>query len=263
MTLRITKWAWIALLLGVVGIVICYTSTLTGRFKECVPAKEGAPLWIAVDLAPGNFQIGENGEITQTQVELVKELLPTDSIVWIPCAHREEAIQLVQKGEANIYACLYPLTATEIPAGLVPTKEVYISKFALIFRADTVDWKSEFYNGDTIRVHIPSSSPSLKLVLKHIQELSLPQLTIVEEPQCSATDLAVRVASGEINYTVADAELAHALCQRLPALAYDDAIAQDMYHAWLLNKKDSVLLKRINNRIQQLPAPLPVPAHKK
>ena len=246
-------WSWVFSL-----VVILIATWLVRRCgedhhrseSETTSRAEG-PLTVAVLLAPGNFEIDSLGNFGGIQHDLMEKLLPEVQVKWQPFTSQEEALKSLQDHAVDLYASSYPISSVGLPRNTLATKAIYTSGFALVHRRDSVDWLTIFHDGSP-EVYIPEGYPSLKQTLEHLKELSFPLMKVIEVPDATPVSLVIDVASGNRDFTVCDRKLATAISQSVENVVFDEDIAMDMFQVWLIDEKDTLLLSRINARIDSL-----------
>lgn len=166
----------------------------------------------------------------------------------------DQNIEGIKQGKYDILAQNIPITS-ELRSSLGFTEPVVQNRQVLIQR------KKE-YNNDTepIRSHLELAKKTLYVpfnspVILRIRNLSHEigdTIFIKEDPLYSAEQLAMQVASGDINYAVSDEKTAIRVAEAMPEIDYFTLIGFTHLEAWAINKKNLILLDSLNNWINRI-----------
>lgn len=103
-----------------------------------------------------------------------------------------------------------------------------------------------------VTIDVSKASPAI-LRLKNLSREIGDTIFIREDSLYEVPQLIMKVASGEINYTVSDASTARLLAQKLPAIDIETDIGFTHLEAWAVRRNTPALLDSLNswlNRIQ-------------
>ncbi len=92
---------------------------------------------------------------------------------------------------------------------------------------------------------IPENSPNI-LRIKNLAEEIADTIYITEEKGCNSEQLIRKVANGEINFTVADKEIAIKNRKNLPQIDVETEISFSQFQAWAIRKDSPVLKDSLN-----------------
>lgn len=150
-------------------------------------------------------------------------------------------------------------TTNQIKDSLSLTKPVSQNKLVLVQR------KAKFNNNKIpIRSHlelarctiyVASHSPAILRINNLASEIG-DSIYHIEDPLYNNEQLAMKVASGEINYSIIDSKTAKRMESELPEIDCRTEIGFTHFEAWVLRKDSPVLLDSVNiwiDRIKQQP----------
>ena len=147
-----------------------------------------------------------------------------------------------------------PVTS-ELRGTLVFTEPVAQNRQVLIQR------KQEFNEGvEPLRSHlalakktlyVPLNSPAILRIRNLSHEIG-DTIYIKEDPTYGAEQLAMLVASKDIDYAVCDEKSAEKVAQSLPEIDYSTLIGFTHIEAWAVSEKSPVLLDSLNTWIKQI-----------
>ncbi|MDN4754785.1 hypothetical protein QYZ87_09690 [Porphyromonadaceae bacterium W3.11] len=203
---------------------------------------------VGVDLFPHEFGIDSIGLIRGNQMQLMTILLPDDSLEWVPFNTRGEAIQALRNREIQIYATSLPYSARNNYPGITATEWLYHSRFSLLYHSENNDWESKFTGNEEVIVTISEEDKVAKIMLENLSELSYPAIKIDERNE-SPLQLGILLVKGDIDYLVCNSKLATSIAEMDSTLHLSKNITIDTQQVWLVNEKDTLLLKRLNKRI--------------
>lgn len=154
----------------------------------------------------------------------------------------------LRNGKYDVVATDIPITS-ELRDSLGFTKPILFDKLVLVQR------KKQYNAGkEPIRSHldlakktlyIPDNSPAI-LRIKNLSHEIGDTIYYVQDPLYGTEQLAMMVASGEIDYTVCDEKNIFALSQSLPEIDFATYIGFTHLEAWAVRPNAPVLLDSLN-----------------
>ncbi len=165
-----------------------------------------------------------------------------------------ESIRGLEEFKYDIIARNIPVTS-QTKEMIAFTKPVSRSKQVLVQRA------AKYNNGiEPIRnqielakkmLYIPENSPNI-LRIKNLAEEIADTIYINEEAGCNPEQLIHMVANGEIDFTVADEEIAIKNRKNLPQIDVKTEISFSQFQAWAIRKDSPVLLDSLNHWLKKV-----------
>lgn len=168
-------------------------------------------------------------------------------------------IDALTSNECDIIIANIPIT-NQIKDSLNLTKPITQNKLVLVQR------KAKFNNDKApIRSHlelakctiyVASHSPAIVRLNNLAAEIG-DSIYHIEDPLYSNEQLAMKVASGEIDYSIIDDKTANRIIQELPEIDCETEIGFTHFEAWVLRKDSPILLDSVNtwiDRIKQEPS---------
>lgn len=160
----------------------------------------------------------------------------------------EKAITGLQEGKYDVIARSLPITS-ELRASLGFTEPIVQNKQVLVQR------KTEYNDGvEPIRshldlagktLHVAKNSPAILRIHNLSREIG-DTIYIEEDDAYEAEQLAIMVASMEIDYAVCDEQIAKSLAQSLPEIDYTTLIGFTHLEAWAVRQNSPALLDSLN-----------------
>lgn len=168
-------------------------------------------------------------------------------------ASLEKAIAGLEAGQYDVIARNIPITS-DLRASLNFTDPIVQNKQVLIQR------KKEYNDGkEPIRSHldlanktlyVAKNSPAI-LRIKNLSHEIGDTIYIREDDAYEAEQLAMMVASMEIDYAVCDEQIAGQLAKSMPEIDYSTLIGFTHLEAWAVRKNSLVLLDSLNSWIDR------------
>ncbi|MDO5036309.1 MAG: hypothetical protein Q4D93_05040 [Porphyromonas sp.] len=235
-------------------LVLTLIFWLLPHCNSCNRAKKSVPsetLQVGVDLLPGSFGIDSAGLVTGRQKELIDQLLPEDSITWVPFTDRKEALKALQQGEIALYATSYPYAQSQSLSKAIPTDWIYSETFSLLLSKENEErWETQFHDIDhPVPVYASSGEPAVSVVLKNLRELSYPAIQ-VEVTELSPTQLCIKLVNGEYDYVMTNKELAHAVATADSTIVAIDGLTFETRQVWLVNEEHQELKDKIDEALR-------------
>ena len=100
-------------------------------------------------------------------------------------------------------------------------------------------------------LYVPLNSPAILRIRNLSHEIG-DTIYIKEDPTYGAEQLAMLVASKDIDYAVCDEKSAEKVAQSLPEIDYSTLIGFTHIEAWAVSEKSPVLLDSLNTWIKQI-----------
>lgn len=186
-------------------------------------------------------------------IQLLKSYIPLKIEVSLE-SNLEKSIDGIQKGKYDILALNIPVTS-ELRESLRFTEPIAQNRQVLIQR------KRE-YNDDIepLRSHlglakktlyVPANSPAILRIRNLSHEIG-DTIYIKEDATYGTEQLAMLVASKEIDYAVCDEKAAAVVAKSMPEIDYSTLIGFTHFEAWAVSEKSPVLLDSLNIWIRQI-----------
>lgn len=163
-------------------------------------------------------------------------------------------IDALTSNECDIIIANIPIT-NQIKDSLNLTKPITRNKLVLVQR------KAKFNNNKApIRSHlelakctiyVASHSPAIVRINNLAAEIG-DSIYHIQDPLYSNEQLAMKVASGEIDYSIIDDKTANRILKELPEIDCDTEIGFTHFEAWVLRKDSPVLLDSVNAWIDRI-----------
>jgi membrane-bound lytic murein transglycosylase MltF len=225
--------------------------------RDYAEIREEGILRIMTEYSPSGYYI--SGDTTEGfQYELCRAIAAISGLEVQ--MHLEmsltESFRALDNKECDIIAQNIPVTS-EIKEHYLFTEPIVLNKQVLVQRtAHANGGLAPLRNhlhlaGKTI--HTPRNSPAL-LRLKHLELEMGDSIHVVEDETCSAEQLIIKVARGEIDYAVCDRQIALTLENMLPEIDLNTDISFTQQQAWALRKDSPALADSLNqwlNRIRE------------
>lgn len=237
-----------------VFVVLCLNFCWRYYGNQSMQKKEPQLLYkqieVLVDYTPDNFRVENDSAVTGWQTELISILFPDMRIIWRPMENRKKAIEILQKGEADLYATSFPLSdADNYGVNLLHSIPLYTSSYVLVCKKEA-NWSDDFTKSREQPVHTSSFLPSSGALLEYLHALSYPSV-IRQSLPLSEMDLVLRVKKGEIKYALVNDRLAKEVVRQYPSLKMVSELSFSVPQIWLLPEKNIVLRDTLNQRINR------------
>ncbi|MBK5721606.1 transporter substrate-binding domain-containing protein [Dysgonomonas sp. Marseille-P4677] len=197
----------------------------------------------------GDTLAGFNYEL----IELLKTCTPLKIEVFLESS-LDNSIEALSKGKYDVLARNIPITS-ELRSTLSFTDPITQNRQVLIQR------RKEFNDGiKPIKSHldlakktlyVPLNSPAILRIRNLSHEIG-DTIFIKEDESYSAEQLAILVASKEIDYAVCDEKIASSIAKSLPEIDYSTLIGFTHIEAWAISEKSPVLLDSLNMWIRRM-----------
>lgn len=170
---------------------------------------------------------------------------------FYPIIDLNEALYKLEKGDFDILASL-PIDNKQKEI-FAYTDYIYLDRQMLVQLRDNDGLQSVNsaldLAGDTL--HIEADSP-IEFRIRNLSREIGDTIHIVPHRDLSGEYLFLKVASGDIRYAVVNEKIAIPLQKKYPNVSIDTPISFTQFQAWLVNKKDSTLLRNLNIWIDSL-----------
>jgi len=174
----------------------------------------------------------------------------------------KEMIEKLKNGEGDLIAMNLTVTKErkkilDFTEALNKTRQVLVQRKPKNWRKLTKDKIDKILIRDPIdlegkTVYVRHSSAYLTR-LKNLSDEIGSDINIIEaDDSLSTEDLILKVSKGEIDYTVSDENIASLNQSYLPNIDIETKISFSQKIAWAVNKGDSLLLKKLNEWIEEL-----------
>ena len=167
-------------------------------------------------------------------------------------------IFLENKLEENIEGLLsqrYDIIARNIPVNIDLRNKVAFTQPVLLNKQVLVQRKAEHNNGiEPIRqhlelakktIHVPANSPVI-LRLDNLSHEIGDTIFIIQDPSYETEQLIMKVAGGDIDFTVCDEKIATQMEKRLPEIDIKTDIGFTQFDSWAVRKDSPILLDSLN-----------------
>jgi membrane-bound lytic murein transglycosylase MltF len=167
-------------------------------------------------------------------------------------------IFLENKLEENIEGLLsqrYDIIARNIPVNIDLRNKVAFTQPVLLNKQVLVQRKAEYNNGiEPIRqhlelakktIHVPANSPVI-LRLDNLSHEIGDTIFIIQDPSYETEQLIMKVAGGDIDFTVCDEKIATQMEKRLPEIDIKTDIGFTQFDSWAVRKDSPILLDSLN-----------------
>jgi membrane-bound lytic murein transglycosylase MltF len=167
-------------------------------------------------------------------------------------------IFLENKLEENIEGLLsqrYDIIARNIPVNIDLRNKVAFTQPVLLNKEVLVQRKAEYNNGiEPIRqhlelakktIHVPANSPVI-LRLDNLSHEIGDTIFIIQDPSYETEQLIMKVAGGDIDFTVCDEKIATQMEKRLPEIDIKTDIGFTQFDSWAVRKDSPILLDSLN-----------------
>lgn len=163
----------------------------------------------------------------------------------------KESLERLHRGACDIIAQDIPLTAVTDTVRYRFLRPMHLGRLYLVQRrSDTALIRRQIdLSGRTVT--IPEGSPA-RLFVKHLSEEIGDSIYIQTDPTYSAEQLAMMVASGDIDLTVCNQHEAKKLAQLLPALDCSIPLSFELRQAWLVRRSATSLQDSLNSWFDRL-----------
>jgi membrane-bound lytic murein transglycosylase F len=173
----------------------------------------------------------------------------------------EEAFNMLNTGEGDVIA--FPLTINRERREYVAFTEPHFSTSQVLVQRKPADWNANPYEAEKKMVRNPSDligkevyvmrESSFKMRLENLSQEMGGEIHIHEDSAASETEsLIQKVATGEIDYTVADQMLAMVNATYYPELDVKTLISLPQQIAWSVRKNSPALLDAMNSWMKRL-----------
>ncbi|MDR1882355.1 MAG: transporter substrate-binding domain-containing protein [Prevotella sp.] len=236
-------------------IVSVFVFRKNGRPRDFARIRDDGVLHIVTDYnSVGYFVSGDTiSGFVHDLVQLLESRVPVRIEISLE-ASLDKSIQGLKQGKYDIMARNIPVTS-ELRETLFFTEPVALNRQALIQR------KKEF-NGDIepLRshldlakktLHVSASSPAILRIRNLSHEIG-DTIYIKEDPTYGAEQLAMLVASKDMDYAVCDEKSAERIAGSLPEIDYYTLIGFTHIEAWAVSRKSPVLLDSLNVWIREV-----------
>lgn len=251
------KKAWVFVLVAIILIIAGYFILINkkGAPRDFSQIEKSGVLHIVTDYnsvgyyVSGDSIAGFNHEL----IELLRTLTPLEIEVFLESS-LDISIEGLETGKYDVLARNIPVTS-ELRGTLSFTEPIAQNRQVLIQR------KKEFNDGvEPIKSHldlakktlyVPLNSPAI-LRIKNLSYEIGDTIFIKEDESYNTEQLAMLVASKDIDYAVCDEKAAIAIAKSLPEIDYSTLIGFTHIEAWAVSEKSPVLLDSLNTWIKQI-----------
>lgn len=186
-------------------------------------------------------------------IQLLKSHIPLKIEILLE-SNLDKSIEGIRNGKYDILARNIPVTS-ELREALRFTEPVAQNRQVLIQR------KKEYNDGiEPLRSHlnlaektlyVPANSPAILRIRNLSHEIG-DTIYVKEDELYGAEQLAMLVASKDIDYAVCDEKVAAKVAASLPEIDYKTLIGFTHFEAWAVSEKSPVLLDSLNIWIKEI-----------
>lgn len=239
----------------VVIIWIVFLKKEEEQIKDYYEIEKSGTLHIVTDYnSVGYFVSGDTiAGFNHDLIQLIETYTPIKIEVVLESS-LEKSIEGLKKGKYDVVARNIPVT-TLLRDSLKFTEAIVQNRQVLIQRK-----KSFNDNTEPIRSHLDLAKKTIYISAKSPAKLRLQNLSheigdtiyIKEDQVYGSEQLAMLVASKEIDYAVCDEKTAENVAKGLPEIDYATFIGFTHLEAWAVREQSPVLLDSLNSWIQRL-----------
>ncbi|WP_029904000.1 transporter substrate-binding domain-containing protein [Prevotella sp. 10(H)] len=239
----------------VLAVISLFLFSDNGKPKDFEEIKNVGVLRIVTDYnSVGYFVSGDTiAGFNYDLIQLLKQYIPLKIEIKLESG-LDKSIEGLKYGKYDVMARNIPITS-ELRGSLIFTEPVAQNRQVLVQR------KKEYNDGvEPLRSHLALAKKTLYVAADSPAILRIRNLSheigdtiyIKEDPLYSAEQLAMQVASGEIDYAVCDEKRAAKVAESLPEIDYSTLIGFTHIEAWVVSEKSPVLLDSLNQWIRQV-----------
>ncbi|MDR1707947.1 MAG: transporter substrate-binding domain-containing protein [Prevotella sp.] len=225
------------------------------QIKDYPQIEKSGTLHIVTDYnSIGYFVSGDTiAGFNHDLIQLIETYIPIKIEVSLESS-LEKSIEDLKKGKYDVLARNIPVT-TLLRDSLKFTEAIVQNRQVLIQRK-----KSFNDNTEPIRSHLDLAKKTIYISAKSPAKLRLQNLSheigdtiyIKEDQVYGSEQLAILVASKEIDYAVCDEKTAENIAKGLPEIDYATFIGFTHLEAWAVREQSPILLDSLNTWIQRL-----------
>lgn len=251
-------YAIVIILLAICGIVSYFSSRNENPVKRDFfqIEKEGV-LRIVTDYSSSGYYVSQDtvAGFNNDLIRLLQQYTPIHIEVSAE-GQIDKLMSGLRNGKYDVVATDIPITS-ELRDSLGFTKPILFDKLVLVQR------KQQYNDGkEPIRSHldlakktlyIPENSPAILRIRNLSHEIG-DTIYYIEDPLYGTEQLAMMVATGEIDYTVCDEKNIFTLSQSLPEIDFATYIGFTHIEAWAVRPNAPLLLDSLNcwlEKVQQ------------
>lgn len=258
---KVKLYLYIILLVGVVALMFALRNCNTEKPTETYPPlphdyaniKELGTLRIVTDYNTVGYHV-KGDTIMGLQYELIKAL---EKAWQIPVEiYLENSLDASLKG---LLKNKYDIVARNITATAV-MKDTFAFTTPISYAKDVLVQRKAIFNDSLppIRqqlnlagkiIHLHTNSPSILRIRNLADEIG-DTIFIEQHDRYESEQLAMMVASGDIDFTVCDKTEAKYLAKKMPELDVETEISFTQFDAWALRKSSPVLLDSLNHWLE-------------
>lgn len=245
----------ILILFCIVGLLYFFIRVQDGSPKDFVQIEEGGTLRIVTDynsvgyFVSGDTIAGFNYDLIQllaSRIPLKIEILLESSL--------EKSIDGLNKGKYDVMARNIPVTS-ELRASLRFTEPVAQNRQVLVQRKreynDSIEPIRSHLDLAKKTLYVSANSPAILRIRNLSHEIG-DTIYVKEDVMYGPEQLAMLVASKEIDYAVCDEKTAASVAGSLPEIDYATFIGFTHFEAWAVSDKSPVLLDSLDVWIKQV-----------
>lgn len=188
-------------------------------------------------------------------IQLLKSHIPFKIEILLESS-LDKSIEGIQTGKYDVLARNIPVTS-ELRETLSFTEPVTQNRQVLIQRKkefnDEVEPLRSHLNLAKKTLYVPANSPAILRIRNLSHEIG-DTIYIKEDEMYGTEQLAMLVASKEIDYAVCDEKAAAKMAVALPEIDYKTLIGFTHFEAWAVSEKSPVLLDSLNRWIKEIKA---------
>jgi len=180
-------------------------------------------------------------------IQLLKDYIPEEVDIQLE-ASLDKSIEDLKAGKYDIVARSIPVTS-DLRDSIAFTEPVAQNRQVLIQRKkvynDTIEPIRSHLDLAKKTLYVPAKSPVILRIQNLAHEIG-DTIYIKEDPTYGSEQLAMMVASGDIDFTVCDEKVAANVAKTLPEIDYSTFIGFTHLEAWAVRKDSPVLLDSLN-----------------
>lgn len=245
----------IAAILIVSGIVFFAVKSLESSPRDYPQIEKSGVINFVTDYNSIGYYVSDDtiAGFNYELIQLLKSYIPLNVEVYLE-SNLDKCIEGLKSGKYDVLARNIPVTS-ELRDTLSFTEPIAQNRQVLVQR------KKDYNDGiEPIRSHlnlakkelyVPLNSPAILRIRNLSHEIG-DTIFIKEDENYNSEQLAMLVATKNIDYAVCDAKIAASVAKSLPEIDYSTLIGFTHIEAWAVSEESPLLLDSINSWIKKV-----------
>lgn len=239
---------YIVLLAGTIVAMICIKQCggTSGTQRPADGNSSGDTLDIAISYTPMNYYLYADtlGGFNYDLLNLYSQQTGTPVKFW-PIISLDDALRGLDAKNFDLIVSL-PID-NKLKSKYLYTHDLFTDRQVLIQRKLKNGKLAVNSSLDLARdtLHIEKDSPA-RFRIRNLSHEIGDTIHIIEHADLSSEYLLLKVAAGDLKYAVVNERIAKPLLEIHPEVSIETPISFTQFQAWLLNRNDTLLLKRLN-----------------